>query len=89
VLAEGRLETRTWTDKEGNVRKSGQIVPDGMQLGPKPGDKAIAPKSEQPALDLDMERTVRLDDDDEEGEGRHLTPAFNEDEEIDPADIPF
>ncbi|HVN26049.1 MAG TPA: single-stranded DNA-binding protein [Candidatus Paceibacterota bacterium] len=36
VLIEGRLQTRSWTDKTGGQRKTTEIVADRLQLGPRP-----------------------------------------------------
>jgi single-strand DNA-binding protein len=89
VLVEGRLETRSWQDKEGVTRKSTEIIADGIQFGPRSGDKSpAAAKVAAPLLDESPERVIRLDEDEEES-GRHLTAAFSDDEEIKPEDIPF
>jgi len=54
---EGRLQTRTWQDKEGNKRNRTEVIAERMQLGPRPpaggggqGGAAIppeAPKAEE------------------------------------------
>ncbi len=36
VLVEGRLQTRSWDDKQGQKRKTTEIVADFLQLGPRP-----------------------------------------------------
>ena len=36
VLIEGRLQTRSWTDKQGQQRKTTEILCERMQLGPRP-----------------------------------------------------
>jgi single-strand DNA-binding protein len=36
VLIEGRLRTRSWTDKQGQQRRTTEIVAERMQLGPRP-----------------------------------------------------
>lgn len=36
VLIEGRLQTRSWDDKQGQRRKTTEIVADRIQLGPRP-----------------------------------------------------
>ena len=36
VLIEGRLQTRTWDDKQGQKRRTTEIVADRVQFGPKP-----------------------------------------------------
>lgn len=37
VLIEGRLQTRSWTNKQGQQRKTTEILCERMQLGPRPG----------------------------------------------------
>lgn len=37
VLVEGRLQTRGWQDKQGQNRKTTEIIADRIQLGPRPG----------------------------------------------------
>lgn len=36
ILVEGRMQTRTWQDKEGGNRKTTEIIADRFQLGPRP-----------------------------------------------------
>lgn len=36
ILVEGRLRTRSWQDKQGQSRKTTEIVCERLQLGPKP-----------------------------------------------------
>ncbi len=36
VLIEGRIRTRSWTDKQGQQRKTTEIMAERMQLGPRP-----------------------------------------------------
>ncbi len=36
VLIEGRLQTRSWTDKTGGQRKTTEVIAERLQLGPRP-----------------------------------------------------
>src|SRR3989344_6525687 len=36
VLIEGRLQTRSWDDKQGQDKRTTEIVADRLQLGPRP-----------------------------------------------------
>jgi single-strand DNA-binding protein len=49
VLIEGRLQTRSWQDKQGGARKTTEIICERLQLGPKPagggGGGNFTPKS--------------------------------------------
>lgn len=76
VLVEGRLQTRSWDDKNGVKHSVTEIVAEGIQFGPKPNAPkpettaaAPAPREEVPSLD------------DEEGTQRAMKPMFNEEEE--------
>lgn len=40
VLVEGRLQTRSWQDKQGQQRKTTEIVVERLQLGPRSGGGA-------------------------------------------------
>lgn len=73
ALVEGRLQTRSWQDKQGQSRKTTEIIADQLQLGPraagsgsfsKPVDNVDAPASEP-------------------------IPTIQIDEEIKPEDLPF
>ncbi len=82
VLIEGRLHTRTWTDKDGQQRRATEIVCDQMQLGPKPQGAAEA--AEKPSRPVNIH--IRPEDMPREEE-----PVINldEEEEIKPEEIPF
>jgi len=92
---EGRLRTRTWTDKSGTQRKATEIICENMQLGPNASPKAPElPKATLPAAtgpkDLAEHETLPADGD-EEDTGRNMTSLFGNDEkeEIKTEDIPF
>ena len=38
VFIEGRIQTRTWQDQQGQSRKTTEIICENMQLGPRQGD---------------------------------------------------
>jgi single-strand DNA-binding protein len=48
VLVEGRMETRTWEDNEGNPRKMTEIVAEEIQFGPKPAAPSRKQRSRSP-----------------------------------------
>src|SRR3989344_3871784 len=51
VLIEGRLQTRSWQDKQGQTRKTTEIICERLQLGPRPagdGGKQWSGKATQP-----------------------------------------
>lgn len=43
VFVEGRLQTRSWQDKQGQPRKTTEIIGERIQLGPRPSGGAMAP----------------------------------------------
>ena len=69
LMIEGRLQTRSWEDKEGQTRRTTEIVTERIQLGPRPSgqggsgpDKSEKENSgnnkksdEMPVIDLDTD----------------------------------
>src|SRR3989339_238793 len=45
VLVEGRIQTRSWQDKDNNRRSRTEIVMESMQLGPKSGGGSFGQSS--------------------------------------------
>jgi len=91
VLVEGRLETRSWEDKDGNARKVTEIIAENIQFGARPAaaqssEHATAAKKPAPAAKEDLP-VINLDGD-EEDTGRLFAPAF-EDEKVEDEDVPF
>jgi len=78
VLVEGRMQTRSWDDKDGSKRYRTEIVADRVQFGPR--KEGGAPSSFTPSPSKD------------EG-GSHDKSALDTieypDDEINPDDIPF
>lgn len=75
VLVEGRLQTRSWQDKQGQNRKTTEIICEAMQLGPRAGgapavkpavqSKAPEEASQAPAEDIpiiDLEDEIKAED---------------------------
>ncbi len=79
---EGRLQSRSWTDKEGKNRKVTEVVAERMQLGPRnsggspAGGDADNFRDQEPAFSPD-----EMKDD--------AFPEINIDDEIKSEDIPF
>lgn len=40
ILVEGRLQTRTWESKEGQTRRTTEVVAERIQLGPRPAGQS-------------------------------------------------
>jgi len=64
VLIEGRIQTRSWQDKQGQDRRTTEIVAERLQLGPRPGGAGgRAPLTEQGAEDKKEEvPTINIDE---------------------------
>jgi len=80
VLVEGRLQTRSWQDKDNNRRSRTEIVMESMQLGPKSGTNSsgqFSAPSQKPSPTDDIPVI------DQE------TPLAEETEEINVDNIPF
>jgi len=76
VLIEGRLQTRSWDDKQGQKRRTTEIIAERMQLGPRPGGGG-APS--QKSAELASTSAPKADE----------MPVINLDEEVKPEDLPF
>ena len=81
VLVEGRIQTRDYEDKQGQKRKTTEIVAERIQFGPKAagarsaGSGQAGPEAEAPAA-TDKSPLEEI-------------PTINIDEEIKPEDLPF
>ena len=83
VLIEGRLQTRSWDDKQGQRRKTTEIVADRIQLGPRPagsfsGNFNRPPENKSVATEIPV---IDISD--------VLTETVEEGKEIKPEDLPF
>jgi len=94
VLIEGRIQTRSWTDQNGNKRSRTEIVAENMQMGPR-ANRGTA--EEIPAAAENVEE-IPVEEIDEESteqkpgakKTKHKKKEDNtEDEEINVKDIPF
>lgn len=74
ALFEGRLQTNSWEDKEGNKRSRTEIVVERMQFGPKGEGQDFNQKGKSNPQS------------DEKGKD---IPVIDEDDEVDVEDIPF
>lgn len=80
VLVEGRLQTRSWQDKDNNRRSRTEIVMESMQLGPKSGTSSFG---QSPAPTQKSTPTEDIPVIDQEA------PIADEQEEINVDNIPF
>lgn len=79
VLIEGRIETRTWQDAQGNKKYRTEIIGEKIQLGPRPSGapQKTGGQSEEP----DEDRAAKP--------AGEIPIIEEEDSEIDVKDIPF
>ena len=47
IFVEGRLQTRSWQDKQGQSRKTTEIICERLQLGPKPAHSTSSGRSDR------------------------------------------
>ncbi|MDP3999081.1 MAG: single-stranded DNA-binding protein [bacterium] len=67
VLIEGRLQTRDWEDKNGQKRKTTEIIGERIQLGPRPAGNRPASepaevKQELPTIEIGGEEDIKSED---------------------------
>lgn len=84
VLIEGRLQTRTWQDRQGQNRRTTEIVCERLQLGPRPTGERIAERENNPgSAEINAENREMP-----EAAAEIIQPAVEE-EDIKPEDLPF
>ncbi len=64
ALFEGRLQTRTWDDKEGNKRYRTEIIADSLQLGPR-NEGSSQQRDSQDESSVKTREIPVIDEDDE------------------------
>lgn len=86
VLIEGRLETRSWDDQQGNKKYRTEIIAENMQLGPK-GYSGTGGDDRGPQQQQKQQQNQQPKQEDKGS--KEEIPIIEEDEEIDVKDIPF
>ncbi len=78
AMIEGRLRTRSWTDKQGVSRRTTEIIAERMQLGPRP--QGSAPRGGSSAPEQKQQKEAPAEE----------IPTVNlEEEDIKAEDLPF
>lgn len=86
VLIEGRLQTRSWTDKQGQSRKTTEIICERIQFGPR-GSGGGSPSGFAPRSDNNKNNP-----DNQSHSNQEEIPVIDIDtdkEDIKPEDLPF
>lgn len=88
VFIEGRIQTRSWQDNEGNKRYTTEIVADNIQLGPK---GVFAQSQTESSTQMNLDQKPETTQEVKDGIPPEEIPIIEEgqDEEIDVKDIPF
>ncbi|PJC65549.1 MAG: single-stranded DNA-binding protein [Candidatus Colwellbacteria bacterium CG_4_9_14_0_2_um_filter_50_12] len=83
VLIEGRLQTRSWEGKDGQLRKTTEIVTERMQLGPRPGGAPRGDVGSKGSKDAPRKEGT-------DAPAAEKMPVIEiGDEEVKPEDLPF
>ena len=54
LLVEGRIQNRSWEDKEGKKRYTTEIIAESIQLGPKPNAEGANKAQKQEKVDAEL-----------------------------------
>ena len=87
IFVEGRLQTRSWQDKQGQSRKTTEIICERLQLGPKPAGAGgnFSPRPQQAAAGSSKSAFAPVAD----MPPLEEVPVVNLDEEVRSEDLPF
>lgn len=84
VYVEGRIQTRSWDDKDGSKKYRTEIVADGVQFGPKSGGAgSYDGGSNNPSSQATSPNSIQSEPSDVGGQIDYPT------DDINPEDIPF
>jgi len=79
AFVEGRLQTRSWQDKQGQQRKTTEIIAERIQLGPRNTGGGASGKESRAPSELSQESPV----------GNEEMPVVDLDQESKPEELPF
>ncbi len=89
ALVEGRLQTRSWQDNSGNQRSRTEIVAERLQLGPKSGNFNQQQQQQPQQQQQQPQQQSQQQQNQEQNSSKEDLPVVEEDEEINPKDLPF
>ncbi len=84
ALIEGRLQTRSWDDKQGQKRKTTEIVADRIQLGPRSAGFQGNAAPKQAGADFSFGEAIATN-----ASAKEEIPIISIDEETQKEDLPF
>ncbi len=86
VYLEGRLQTRSWQDKQGQTRKTTEIICENLQLGPRAAGSSSAPRQASEAAGAPREEPQAAP---LAGQATEDIPIIDLEEDIKAEDLPF
>ncbi len=99
VLIEGRIQTRSWQDKDGNRRYRTEVVADNMQMGPRSGsaerstERKEEPNEGAPSGQTNISQeeipVIETEESIPQKQGETDKKENSENDEVDIKDIPF
>jgi single-strand DNA-binding protein len=81
IFIEGRLQTRSWQDNQGQTRRTTEIVAEKIQLGPKTSGSSFSDPPLKPSFNNQKDKN--------QNEENLPEIHFDSEEEIKPEDVPF
>lgn len=84
VMIEGRIQTRSWEDSNGNRRYRTEIITESLQLGPRSASSGGGMQGNK-----SQGEQSRPDDSGSQKDADEDIPVIDQDEDIDSDDIPF
>lgn len=85
VMIEGRIQTRSWQNQNGDTKYRTEIITESMQMGPRGGQAGREPKESKPETETGKVKEIQVD---EIGEEKPKNPEESKDE-VKTEDIPF
>lgn len=79
IFVEGRLKTRSWQDKQGQTRRTTEVICERLQLGPRPAGTNVHPAGVADGAREEGTPKVRAEE----------IPVIDIEEEAKPEDLPF
>ncbi len=89
VMIEGRLQTRTWQGKDGQNRRTTEIICERLQLGPRPGGAPTPNPSVTSDKEDKKQKESQKEFEDSLEEGLEEISIDEGGDEIKPEDLPF